>query len=133
MIDRDCHEKDSPNSRPGLSVDYWHGTDQRICVSSSAAFDGPLLRRQGGHSAFCSHSPFSWAGEAAGVGAPELKGALVSHQRRGAADCSEYRQGAGAIAEVIAAVGRSCLTVALLSLTGRTKSPNPAADVCFWG
>ena len=53
----DCHEKDSPSSRPGPSVDHWHGTDQRICVSSFAAFDGPLLHRQGGHSAFCSHSP----------------------------------------------------------------------------
>src|SRR5215469_18590373 len=73
MIEGDCHEKDSPNSRPGLSVDHWHGTDQRICVWSSAAFDGPLLRRQGGHSAFRSHSPFSWAGEAAGVGPQELK------------------------------------------------------------
>jgi hypothetical protein len=30
MIQGDCHEKDSPNSRPGLSVDQWHGTDQRI-------------------------------------------------------------------------------------------------------
>src|SRR5215467_14503075 len=58
MIEGDCHEKDSPNSRPGLSVDHWHGTDQRICVSSSAAFNGPLLHRQGGHSAFCSHSFF---------------------------------------------------------------------------
>src|SRR5262250_1473690 len=58
MIQGDCDEKDSPNSHPGLSVDHWHGTDQRICVWSSAAFDGPLLHRQGGHSAFCSHSPF---------------------------------------------------------------------------
>src|SRR5215475_5353885 len=49
-------------------------------------------------------------------------GGEIAHPRRGAADCGEYREAPGAIAEAVAAVRRSCLTVALLSLTARTKS-----------
>jgi hypothetical protein len=61
----DRREKDSRNSGPSLSADYWHGTDNVLCVWSSATtFDGHLLHRQGRKWAtypFCSRSSLSFA------------------------------------------------------------------------
>ena len=44
----DRHEKDSRNSGPGLSVEHWYGTDNVLCVWSSATtFNGRLRHRHG--------------------------------------------------------------------------------------
>jgi hypothetical protein len=58
----DRHEKDSRNSGPGLPIDHWRGTNDIICVWSSATtLNGHLLHRQGRHSATHSRSPLPFS------------------------------------------------------------------------